>query len=177
MPERPQPTRREPPRAHPARPPEPAARPPHLAGEVARARTPPVEIIPQELGRALLNLLNNALHAVGEQHKKGLAGYVPTVRVSTHRKDAHVEIRIQDNGTGIPAAVRERIFEPFFTTKPPGEGIGLGLSLTHGIILKRHAGTLEFESTEDKGTTFVITLPIIPSNTPVAGGATGERTA
>ncbi|MFY0522260.1 sensor histidine kinase [Archangium gephyra] len=123
---------------------------------------PLVEVIPQELGRVLLNLLNNAVHAVGEQHKKGLNGYVPAVRVSTLRQDGRVEIRIQDNGTGIPAAVRERIFEPFFTTKRPGEGIGLGLSLSHGIITKRHAGTLEFDSTENDGTTFVITLPFNP---------------
>ncbi|HEX5750207.1 MAG TPA: 7TM diverse intracellular signaling domain-containing protein [Archangium sp.] len=120
---------------------------------------PPVEIIPQELGRALLNLLSNALHAVSEQHKKGLGGYAPAVCVSTLRQEDRVEIRIQDNGTGIPAAVRERIFEPFFTTKRPGEGLGLGLSLSHGIITKRHEGTLEFDSTENDGTTFIITLP------------------
>lgn len=123
---------------------------------------PLVEVIPQELGRALLNLLNNAFHAVGEQHKKGLSGYVPAVCVSTLRHDGRVEIRIRDNGTGIPAAVRERIFEPFFTTKRPGEGIGLGLSLSHGIITKRHSGTLEFDSNENDGATFVITLPVNP---------------
>ncbi|MCY1074337.1 sensor histidine kinase [Archangium lansingense] len=123
---------------------------------------PLVEVIPQELGRALLNLLLNAFHAVGEQHKKGLSGYVPAVRISTLHQDGRVVIRIQDNGTGIPAAVREKIFEPFFTTKRPGEGIGLGLSLSHGIITKRHAGTLEFDSTENEGTTFAITLPSPP---------------
>ncbi|WP_375766696.1 ATP-binding protein [Archangium gephyra] len=123
---------------------------------------PLVEVIPQELGRALLNLLNNALQAVGEQHRKGLNGYVPAVRISTLRRDGRVEIRIQDNGTGIPVAVRERIYEPFFTTRRPGEGLGLGLSLSHGIITKRHAGTLEFDSTENAGTTFVVTLPFNP---------------
>ncbi|OJT23741.1 hypothetical protein BO221_17330 [Archangium sp. Cb G35] len=123
---------------------------------------PRVEVIPQELGRALLNLLNNAFHAVSEQHKKGLSGYAPAVCVSTLRQGDRVEIRIQDNGTGIPAAVRERIFEPFFTTKRPGEGVGLGLSLSHGIITKRHEGTLEFDSTENDGTTFIITLPFNP---------------
>ncbi|WNG55232.1 hypothetical protein F0U59_10910 [Archangium gephyra] len=123
---------------------------------------PLIEVIPQELGRALLNLLNNAFHAVSEQHKKGLSGYAPAVCVSTLRQGGRVEIRIQDNGTGIPAAVRERIFEPFFTTKRPGEGIGLGLSLSHGIITRRHEGTLEFDSTENDGTTFIITLPFNP---------------
>jgi len=127
---------------------------------------PPVEVIPQELGRVLLNLLNNAFYAVGEQHKREPNGYVPAIRISTHGRDGHVEIRIQDNGTGIPAAARERIFEPFFTTKPPGAGVGLGLSLSYGIITKRHAGTLEFDSTENKGTTFVITLPLQPSHAP-----------
>lgn len=132
---------------------------------------PPIEVIPQEMGRALQNLLNNAFHAVGEQHKKGLNGYVPAVRVSSLRRDGRVEIRIQDNGTGIPAAVRERIFEPFFTTKRSGEGVGLGLSLCYGIITKRHAGTLEFDSTENEGTTFVMTLPIQPASAPQSGGA------
>jgi signal transduction histidine kinase len=120
---------------------------------------PPINVIPQELGRVLLNLLNNALYAVGEQHKKGLGGYIPTVRISTHGKDRHVEIRIQDNGIGIPTAVRERVFEPFFTTKPPGEGVGLGLSLSHHIITKRHAGTLGLDSTVNQGAAFVLTLP------------------
>lgn len=129
---------------------------------------PTVEVIPQELGRVLLNILNNAFYAVNEQHKRAPNGYVPTIRISTHGGDGHVEIRIKDNGTGIPAAARERIFEPFFTTKPPGEGIGLGLSLSYGIITKRHGGTLEFDSTENKGTTFVITLPLQPSRAPQA---------
>jgi signal transduction histidine kinase len=135
---------------------------------------PPVEVIPQELGRVLLNLLNNAFHAVGERHKREPDGYVPTIRISTHGRDGQVEIRIQDNGTGIPAAARERIFEPFFTTKPPGEGVGLGLSLSYGIITKRHAGTLEFESTENKGTTFVMTLPLHPSRARPGTGGGGE---
>lgn len=135
---------------------------------------PPIEVIPQEMGRVLQNLLNNAFHAVGEQQKKGLNGYVPAVRVSTLRRDGRVEIRIQDNGTGIPAAVRERIFEPFFTTKRAGEGVGLGLSLSYGIITKRHEGTLEFDSAENEGTTFVITLPLQPASA-LQRGSGGER--
>ncbi|NMO19256.1 hypothetical protein HPC49_16550 [Pyxidicoccus fallax] len=132
----------------------------------------PVEVIPHELGRVLLNLLNNAFYAVGEQHERAPGGYVPTIRISTRGRDGHVEIRIEDNGTGIPAAARERIFEPFFTTKPPGEGVGLGLSLSYGIVTKRHGGTLGFESTENKGTTFVMTLPLRPSQAlPGTGGA------
>jgi signal transduction histidine kinase len=137
---------------------------------------PPVEVIPQELGRALLNILANAVHAIGEQHKKGIAGYVPSVVISTCVHGEHVEIRVQDNGTGIPAAIHERIFEPFFTTKPPGEGVGLGLSLTYNIITKRHAGTLEFESAENEGTTFVMTLPLQPVSAPMMAEE-GERAA
>ncbi len=135
----------------------------------------PVEVIPQELGRVLLNLLNNAVYAVGEQQKREPNGYVPTIRISTHGGDGHVEIRIQDNGTGIPAAARERIFEPFFTTKPSGKGVGLGLSLSYGIITKRHAGKLEFDSTENKGTTFVITLPFNPRVLPRSSGSSPSK--
>ncbi|WP_095984223.1 7TM diverse intracellular signaling domain-containing protein [Cystobacter fuscus] len=127
-----------------------------------------VEVIPQELGRVLLNLLNNAFHAVDEQCKKGLNGYDPFVRVSTHGQDGRVRILIQDNGAGVPAELREKIFKPFFTTKPPGQGIGLGLSLSYGIITKRHSGTLDFESIENEGTTFVIALPIHPPSAPHA---------
>ncbi|NOK34962.1 hypothetical protein HMI49_17320 [Corallococcus exercitus] len=133
----------------------------------------PVEVIPQELGRVLLNLLNNAFHAVGARHKKGLDGYVPAIRISTHGQGEQVEIRIEDNGTGIPAAVRDRIFEPFFTTKPPGEGVGLGLSLSYGIVTQRHGGRLVFESTENQGTTFVIALPARRESEPSSAGGGG----
>ena len=124
-----------------------------------------VEMSPQEMGRVLLNLLNNAFYAVHEQAARVNGPYVPTVRVSTRRADAHVEIRICDNGRGIPAGVKDKIFEPFFTTKPTGTGTGLGLSLSYDIVTQGHGGRLTVESTEGEGATFVITLPVNSPNT------------
>ena len=118
-----------------------------------------VEVIPQEIGRVLLNLLNNAFYAVQQRQKAGEAGYQPTVRVATKRVEDWTEIRINDNGVGIPESLRRKIFQPFFTTKPTGEGTGLGLSLSYDIVTKGHGGTLEVESEEGEGTTFVIRLP------------------
>jgi signal transduction histidine kinase len=117
-----------------------------------------VEMVPQEIGRVVLNLVNNAFYAV-QQHSLSHNGkYTPTVSISTQRKGDKVEIRVTDNGPGIPAAVREKIFEPFFTTKPTGEGTGLGLSLSYDIITQGHGGMLTVESTPDDGTAFTITL-------------------
>ena len=121
---------------------------------------PKVEAVPGDLGRVLLNLLTNAFYAVQKRQQQGEAGYAPTVRVQTRLVQAGVEIRVRDNGTGIPAAVRAKIFQPFFTTKPSGEGTGLGLSLAHDIITKGHGGTLSLESTEGQGTEFTIGLPL-----------------
>ncbi|MBF9141434.1 histidine kinase [Hymenobacter sp. BT439] len=121
-----------------------------------------VAAVPQDLGRVLLNLCTNALHAVRQrQHEtRPDAGYVPTVDVSTRRPTGRtVEIRVRDNGTGMSAAVQARIFEPFFTTKPAGQGTGLGLSLSYDIITKGHGGTLTVESREGEGTEFLIVLP------------------
>jgi signal transduction histidine kinase len=118
-----------------------------------------VDVVPQEIGRVLLNLFNNAFYAVHQKQKSALADYQPTVRVSTHPVDSGVEIRVQDNGTGIPDAVKAKIFQPFFTTKPTGEGTGLGLSLAYDIVTKGHGGTLTAESREGKGTEFTIKLP------------------
>jgi signal transduction histidine kinase len=117
-----------------------------------------LEVGPQDLGRVLLNLLNNAFDATLEKQGKVGRGFTPTVSVST-RKLAHgVEIRVGDNGVGISPAVRAKIFDPFFTTKPAGVGTGLGLSLTQDII-QGHRGTLVVESEEGQGATFIITLP------------------
>ena len=91
------------------------------------------------------------------------ADYVPRLNVSTRRLGAdRVEVRVADNGPGIPEAARERIFEPFFTTKPTGEGTGLGLSLTYEIVVHGHGGTLDLETAEGEGTTFIVTLPEEP---------------
>ena len=94
-----------------------------------------------DLGRVLLNL-GNALHAVHHCCGQAGPGHVPTVHLATRARPGWVEIRVRDNGAGMPAPVRKRVFAPFFTTKPAGEGTGLGLSLSHDIVVKGHGGTL-----------------------------------
>jgi signal transduction histidine kinase len=119
-----------------------------------------VEMVPQEIGRVLLNLLSNAFDAVHEHALQSGASYVPSVRIATRRVEGGVEVRVQDNGGGIPTEVRGRIFEPFFTTKPTGQGsTGLGLSLSYDIVTQGHGGTLEVESEEGQGAAFIMTLP------------------
>ena len=117
-----------------------------------------VSMVPQEIGRVLLNLLSNAFDAVHEEADAETA-YEPAVQVSTRRNGDAVEIRIVDNGPGIDKDFREKIFEPFFTTKPTGTGTGLGLSLAYDIVTQGHGGTLMVESTEGEGATFIVTLP------------------
>ncbi|MCC3160689.1 histidine kinase [Hymenobacter sp. 15J16-1T3B] len=113
-----------------------------------------------DLGRVLLNLLNNAFYAVQQRQQRGTEpGYQPTVGVSTRLAAGAVKIRVRDNGTGIPEEVRQKIFQPFFTTKPTGEGTGLGLSLSYDIVTKGHGGTLDVDSEVNQGTEFIITLP------------------
>ncbi|GAB4024401.1 hypothetical protein GCM10028809_01350 [Spirosoma gilvum] len=119
-----------------------------------------VTVVPQDMGRVLLNLFNNAFYAVREQATKAASTYQPTVVVSTLQEDTGVTITISDNGTGIPDQVRNKVFNPFFTTKPTGQGTGLGLSLSYDIITKGHSGNLTFETTAGQGTTFTIWLPI-----------------
>ncbi len=118
-----------------------------------------VEVVPQELGRVLLNLYNNAFYAVQQRQKTAPPAYQPTVTVSTRQVNSKVEIHISDNGTGISDSVKAKIFQPFFTTKPTGEGTGLGLSLSYDIVTKGHKGSLQVESREGEGTEFVIKLP------------------
>ncbi|MCX6216881.1 ATP-binding protein [Spirosoma sp.] len=117
-------------------------------------------IIPQEIGRVLLNLLNNAFYAVREKKKKADLSYQPTVMASTALTDNQVEIRVLDNGIGIPDSIKAKIFQPFFTTKPTGEGTGLGLSLSYDIITKGHNGGLEVKTEADGATEFIIQLPL-----------------
>jgi signal transduction histidine kinase len=121
-----------------------------------------VPVVQGEMGRVLLNLLDNAFYAVGEVDARRNGQYRPAVRVETRRVAGGAEIRIRDNGPGIAPAVRARLFEPFFTTKPTGEGTGLGLSLSYDIVQRAHGGTLTAESAEGEGATFVVTLPIAP---------------
>lgn len=125
---------------------------------------PKVNVIPQEVGRVVLNLINNAFYAVNEKTKNPLSanpqsGYSPKVTVSTKREENTIEIIVADNGSGIPASALNKIFQPFFTTKPTGQGTGLGLSLSYDIITKGHGGELKVETKEGEGTTFIIELP------------------
>ncbi|MCB0742000.1 MAG: two-component sensor histidine kinase [Chitinophagaceae bacterium] len=121
-----------------------------------------INIVPQEIGRVILNLLTNAFYAVTEKKKsceQSSISYEPTVSIKTKRVNDKIEIIVSDNGNGIPDDVKEKIFQPFFTTKPTGQGTGLGLSMSYDIITKGHKGTLQLESEIGKGTSFSIILP------------------
>jgi signal transduction histidine kinase len=128
---------------------------------------PKVNVIPQDIGRVLLNLINNAFQACTEPSGSAAAGVEkPLVQVSTRKSDNGIEIRVSDNGSGIPDDIKDKIFQPFFTTKPTGQGTGLGLSLSYDIV-KAHGGELKVETKEgsslpagEAGTEFTIELPI-----------------
>ena len=119
-----------------------------------------INVVPQDVGRVLLNLINNAFYAVNEKQKSNIAGYEPGITIRTGRIDEKIEIRVIDNGIGISQKVVDKIFQPFFTTKPTGSGTGLGLSLAYDIV-KAHGGELKVETKEGQGTTFIMELPII----------------
>ena len=136
-----------------------AARSTHLANNL-----PLVPVVAPDLGRVFLNLFSNAFYAVRQRQQRGEVGYAPAVHLSSQLlPSGHVEIRIRDNGPGIPAAVRASIFQPFFTTKAAGEGTGLGLALAHDIVGRDHGGTLTVDSRENEFTEFIICLPV-PGN-------------
>jgi signal transduction histidine kinase len=122
-----------------------------------------INIIPQDIGRVILNLITNAFYVVNEKSKQGIAGYEPTVTVSTSLNPLlggrGALISVKDNGNGIPQKILDKIFQPFFTTKPTGLGTGLGLSLSYDIV-KAHGGELKVETKEGEGSTFIIQLPI-----------------
>ena len=128
---------------------------------------PKIEVIPQDIGRVLLNLINNAFYAVNQRKQQLCEGlepsqsldiYTPSVSVTTQQIDNQIIIKVKDNGTGMPESVRAKVFQPFFTTKPTGQGTGLGLSLAYDIVTKGHGGTLEVLSTEGVGSEFIIHL-------------------
>jgi signal transduction histidine kinase len=117
-----------------------------------------INIIPQDIGRVILNLINNAFYAVNEKRQMNIEGYEPTVTVSTKKIANKSEIRVSDNGNGIPQKILDKIFQPFFTTKPTGQGTGLGLSLAYDIVTKGHGGELKVETKEGEGSEFLIQL-------------------
>ncbi|KAA9034427.1 tetratricopeptide repeat protein [Ginsengibacter hankyongi] len=118
-----------------------------------------IKIVPQDVGSVLLNLYNNAFYSVNEKKKKLGDAYEPKVVVTTKMVNGKVEIRVRDNGMGIPKKALDKIFQPFFTTKPTGEGTGLGLSLSYDIVTQEHGGTIRAETTEGEGAEFIIQLP------------------
>jgi len=121
---------------------------------------PKVNVVPQDIGRVVLNLINNAFYAVTLRLSKGEDSYQPTVWLATRKLNDTIEISIKDNGPGIPDSIKDKIFQPFFTTKPTGQGTGLGLSLSYDIV-KAHGGELRVETIEGEGSEFVIQLPIV----------------
>jgi signal transduction histidine kinase len=118
-----------------------------------------LSIVPQEIGRVLLNLFNNAFYAVSEKKQQLNGTFEPTVSVSTRKAGEQVLITVRDNGIGMPEKIIEKIFQPFFTTKPTGEGTGLGLSLSYDIVTKGHGGELKVQSKEGESSMFVVQLP------------------
>ena len=119
-----------------------------------------INIIPQDIGRVLLNVINNAFYAVNEKQKLIKENYQPTVLISTKKIGDKILLTVRDNGNGIPQNIVDKVFQPFFTTKPTGEGTGLGLSLSYDIV-KAHGGEIKVETKEEEGAEFVIQLPIL----------------
>jgi signal transduction histidine kinase len=118
-----------------------------------------VDVYPQEITRVFLNLISNGFYAAAKRNEIGQEGFEPTLSAATKSIGNKVEIRIRDNGIGIPPKVKEKMFNPFFTTKPAGEGTGLGLSMSHDIVVKQHEGKIEVQTEPGSFTEFIITLP------------------
>jgi two-component system, NtrC family, sensor kinase len=118
-----------------------------------------VDVIPQDLSRVLLNVAGNAFYALRKQADKKVGGYNPMLRATTRDLGDRIEIRIRDNGTGIPKSSLSRVFDPFFTTKPAGEGTGLGLSISYEIVVQEHQGEMRVDSVEAEFTEFTILIP------------------
>jgi signal transduction histidine kinase len=129
-----------------------------------------IDLYPQEITRVFLNLISNGFYAATKRKEAGEQGFEPTLIATTKSLGNRVEIRIRDNGTGIPLAVKEKMFNPFFTTKPAGEGTGLGLSMSHDIVVKQHGGKIDVETEPGSFTEFIITLPRTAAAQSQAGG-------
>ena len=124
------------------------------------AGIPPIKLNPQDITRVILNLISNGFYAANKRaHGGSTTALAPSLKVATRNANDAVEIRVRDNGTGIPVDIRDKLFQPFFTTKPSGEGTGLGLSITYDIVTKAHGGTISVDSVVDEFTEFVVTLP------------------
>jgi signal transduction histidine kinase len=119
----------------------------------------PVEVVPQEITRVLLNLIGNGFYAANKRSREGDGTYRPALKVTTRELGESVEIRVRDNGIGIPPEHREKLFQPFFTTKPTGEGTGLGLSISYEIVTQQHGGTITVDSEVGDLTEFTVRLP------------------
>ena len=120
----------------------------------------PIELAPQDITRVLLNLFSNGFYAVTRRARSvDSAQFVPTLKVTTHAAANAVEVRVWDNGSGIPDDIRDKLFQPFFTTKPTGEGTGLGLSISYDIVTQQHGGSITVESNVGEYSEFVIRLP------------------
>lgn len=117
------------------------------------------DVYPQQIMRVMLNLISNGFYATTKRRMEASDGFNPTLSAATKNLGDKIEIRIRDNGTGIPTAIREKIFDPFFTTKPTGEGTGLGLSMSHDIIVKQHGGSIDVDTEAGQFTEFKIVLP------------------
>jgi signal transduction histidine kinase len=119
----------------------------------------PIELVPQDVMRVFLNLFGNGFYAADKRRAVTAGGFCPVLKVTTRDLGSEVEIRVRDNGSGIPPELRDKLFQPFFTTKPTGEGTGLGLSISYDIVTQQHGGTIVVDSTPDKFTEFTIRLP------------------
>jgi signal transduction histidine kinase len=129
-----------------------------------------IDLYPQEMTRVFLNLISNGFYAAAKRKEAGDEGFEPILSATTKSLGNKVEIRIRDNGTGIPPDVKEKMFNPFFTTKPAGEGTGLGLSMSHDIVVKQHGGKIEVDTMPGAFTEFIVTLPRAAAVGPQAGG-------
>ncbi|HTD40943.1 MAG TPA: ATP-binding protein [Mucilaginibacter sp.] len=121
---------------------------------------PMVNMVPQDIGRVMLNLFNNAFYAIKEKQKTAGPDFKPSVAVTTQVKGKSLEVIVKDNGAGIPDDIKQKILQPFFTTKPTGEGTGLGLSLSYDIVVKAHSGKIDVKSKQGEGSEFKISIPI-----------------
>jgi len=121
---------------------------------------PKIEVVPQDIGRVILNMLNNAFYATQQKVKNAGTDYKPEVTITTIGQEGQVIIKVKDNGNGIPADIKDKIMQPFFTTKPTGEGTGLGLSLSYDIVVKGHNGKIDVLSKDGEYTEFIVTLPL-----------------